>query len=56
VTRDDNFFLLGGDSMSAVELVRQVAAVFGVALPLDAMFEGAATLAGMARAIERSRA
>jgi len=56
VTRDDNFFLLGGDSMSAVELVRQVAAVFGVALPLDAMFEGTATLAGMARAIERSRA
>ena len=55
VGRDDNFFLLGGDSMSAAELVHQVAAVFGVSLPLHAMFEGAATPAGMARAIVRSR-
>ena len=55
VGRDDDFFLLGGDSMSAAELVHQVAAVFGVSLPLHAMFEGAATPAGMARAIVRSR-
>lgn len=56
VHRDDDFFLLGGDSMSAAELLRQVSAVFGATLPLHAMFEGAATPAGMARAIERSRA
>ena len=53
--RDDDFFLLGGDSMSAAELVRQVELVFGVALPLHAMFEDTPTLSGMARAIERSR-
>lgn len=56
VERDDNFFLLGGDSMSAAELVRQVEAVFGVALPLHAMFDGMPTLAAMAQAIDRSRA
>ena len=56
VHRDDDFFLLGGDSMSAAELLRQVSAVFGATLPLHAMFEGAATPAGMARAIVRSRA
>jgi acyl carrier protein len=55
VGRDDNFFLLGGDSMSAAELVHQVAAVFGVSLPLHAMFEGAATPVGMARAIAIAR-
>ena len=56
VGRDDHFFLLGGDAMSAAELVRQVEAVFGVALPLHALFEDAPTLAVMARAIDLARA
>ncbi|CAG0958466.1 oxalate---CoA ligase [Burkholderiales bacterium] len=56
VGRDDDFFLQGGDSMAAAHLLREVEAVFGVALPLRALLEDAATPAAMARAIERARA
>ena len=56
VERDADFFLLGGDSLRGADLVEQVRAVFGVALPVRALFEDAGTVASMARRIERARA
>ena len=48
---DDDFFLLGGDSLQATTLVGAVAEAFGVELPVDSLFDTAATVAKMARAI-----
>ena len=53
---DDNFFLLGGDSLRGAKLLTQVNAVFGVDLPVSALFETANTIARMAESIERERA
>jgi len=39
VYADDNFFLLGGDSMSAAVAVSRLAGRFGVELPLRSIFE-----------------
>ncbi|HTS22274.1 MAG TPA: AMP-binding protein [Casimicrobiaceae bacterium] len=52
IGRDDDFFLLGGDSLSAVELQSRVLDRFGVSL---AKFYEDATVAGIAARIERSR-
>ena len=52
---DEDFFLLGGDSLRAVTLLGQVQEVFGVKLPLAAILDQASTVSGMARCIERSR-
>jgi oxalate---CoA ligase len=52
---DQNFFLAGGDSLKAAQLFAQIRERFGVALALRHIFEGAATVAGMARLIERAR-
>jgi hypothetical protein len=52
---DDNFFMLGGDSLRGAKLLTQVHAAFGVELPVQALFDEAITVAGMARAIERAR-
>jgi acyl-CoA synthetase (AMP-forming)/AMP-acid ligase II/acyl carrier protein len=51
---DDDFFLLGGDSLRAVRLLTAVKSLFGIDLPVESMFRSAATVAGMARAIERA--
>jgi acyl-coenzyme A synthetase/AMP-(fatty) acid ligase/thioesterase domain-containing protein/acyl carrier protein len=55
VGRNDNFFLLGGDSLHAVQLIVHVQALFGVDLPIQSLFGEAATVAGMARTIETIR-
>jgi len=47
----DNFFSLGGDSLSAVQLISQLSCSFQVELPVHALIE-APTIAGLARQIE----
>jgi amino acid adenylation domain-containing protein len=53
IGRSDDFFLLGGDSLSVVELQTRLCDTFGV--ELASMHEGA-TVAGIAAEIRRSRA
>ncbi len=53
---DDDFFVLGGDSLRGAQLLDQVHAVFGVELSPDALFDDAGSVAGMARRIEAERA
>ncbi|SFL14046.1 non-ribosomal peptide synthetase [Lysobacter sp. cf310] len=52
---DEDFFALGGDSLSTLPLVFKLHAAFGVELPLAAVF-ASPTVAGLARAIEAQRA
>ena len=56
VGHNDDFFLLGGDSLSGKQLLAHVKDLFGVHLPLEALYGTASTVAGMARAIEAGRA
>ncbi|MGZ8156211.1 MAG: non-ribosomal peptide synthetase, partial [Burkholderiales bacterium] len=56
VGRADDFFMLGGDSLSGARLLANIKSLFGVDLPLAALFDRAATVAGMARMIEEARA
>ena len=56
VPRDRDFFMLGGDSLRGAQLLEQVQAVFGVAIPLEALFDDAGTLSAMAWRIEVQRA
>jgi hypothetical protein len=51
-----NFFVLGGDSLSAARLLAQVRAAFGVDVPLGLLYGADGTVAGMARLIEARRA
>ncbi|MDA9983350.1 AMP-binding protein, partial [Gammaproteobacteria bacterium] len=53
---DDDFFMLGGDSLSAVRLLVAVEDVFGVQLPIGVVFDLGRTIAGMTSAIEGVRA
>ncbi|MBT5049855.1 MAG: AMP-binding protein [Rhodospirillaceae bacterium] len=55
ISPDDDFFLLGGDSLLAATLFAEVSAVFGVELPLKAIFDDAATIEGMAEIIGETR-
>lgn len=55
VARDMAFYAQGGDEERAARLVAQVDAVFGIAMSPDALRDEAATLAAMARLIERAR-
>ncbi|MCP8941013.1 AMP-binding protein [Alsobacter sp. SYSU M60028] len=52
---DDDFFLLGGDSLSAVSLVAAVNEALGVDLTPEAPFENAGTLAAMLATVEAAR-
>jgi thioesterase domain-containing protein/acyl carrier protein len=45
---DDDFFELGGDSLTAARMIQQVAELTGSALPLGALYE-CPTVAGLAR-------
>ena len=55
IGRDDDFFLLGGDSLQAYELFAQLRIRYGVGLGLGHLFDDAATVAGMARLVESGR-
>ena len=51
----DNFFDLGGDSLRGVQLLDKVLVDFGVEIPIEALFDDAATVATMASRIEQER-
>ncbi|HEX9708063.1 MAG TPA: amino acid adenylation domain-containing protein, partial [Steroidobacteraceae bacterium] len=55
VGADDDFFLLGGDSLRATRLLGQVQDVFGVEIPVAEMFDRTSTVSGMAHRIETLR-
>ncbi|MBK7792851.1 MAG: AMP-binding protein [Betaproteobacteria bacterium] len=55
VAPDADFFMLGGDSLRGAQLLDQVLAVFGVDIPVDALYDDAATVVTMARRIEAER-
>ncbi|WP_158628843.1 non-ribosomal peptide synthetase [Dyella choica] len=50
---NDNFFQLGGDSLSAAEMIARFPDCFGMELPLASLFE-ASTIAGLAAYLQRA--
>src|SRR5437763_1275430 len=51
---DDDFFALGGLSLLAMRLLRRIRALWGVDLPIQALFEHS-TVGDLADCVERSR-
>jgi acyl carrier protein len=51
----DDFLDLGGDSFAAMRCINQIKATFGVELPPDVFFAEPASIAAMAREIDRMR-
>nr|WP_157553971.1 acyl carrier protein [Herbidospora sakaeratensis] len=49
---DDDFFDLGGQSLSMVQFLARVEGEFGVELPIEVLFAGDLTASGAARAIQ----
>jgi acyl-CoA synthetase (AMP-forming)/AMP-acid ligase II/thioesterase domain-containing protein/acyl carrier protein len=52
---DEDFFLAGGDSLKAAELLARIRRRLGVTLTLGQIFDDATTISGLARMIERAR-
>ncbi len=52
---DDDFFDLGGHSVAAIQVAARIRDVFKIDLPVRAIFTGAATVAGMTKAIAELR-
>jgi lauroyl/myristoyl acyltransferase/acyl carrier protein len=50
---EENFFLLGGDSLRAATLFAEIDATFGVLLPIETIYDDGETVAGMAALIDR---
>lgn len=53
---DDDFFFLGGDSLTGAQVLAMVFDVFGIELDPFAMYDKANTIAGMAHLIREQRA
>lgn len=51
VNRDDDFFLIGGDSIKAAELFARLRSHYRIDLALRHIFDDAATITGMARLV-----
>jgi acyl carrier protein len=54
-SRDDDFFDLGGTSLSLMEFLQQVSDEYGVELEVGELFESHFTVDVGARAIDRAR-
>lgn len=52
---DEDFFLTGGDSLKAADLLTRLRRRLGVSLTLGQIFDDATTVSGLARLIERAR-
>ena len=52
LTPDDDFFYLGGDSLSGLEVIERIHAGFGVDVPPMAMYDRVNTLAKMTALID----
>jgi acyl carrier protein len=52
---DDDFFALGGQSLTLVRFLARVQEEFGLELPVDALFETDLTVAAMARLVTTTR-
>ncbi|WP_424533871.1 phosphopantetheine-binding protein [Sphaerisporangium viridialbum] len=52
---DDDFFELGGQSLTMVRFLARVQETYGIELPVDLLFTGDFTVAEAARAIDRGR-
>jgi amino acid adenylation domain-containing protein len=56
IGRDDDFFMLGGDSLRGAQLLHEISVVFDVTIPVNALFDDAGTVASMAARITAERA
>jgi amino acid adenylation domain-containing protein len=53
ISTDDNFFLIGGNSLMGIQFVAQIADAFGIEFPLRTLFEKP-TVQSLAQAIEQT--